>query len=667
MNNTNAMDKVMLTPVRRYESLADALFAHQTPDQSILFSRKESVPTSVSPSPNITTSVARGDSSSLSAATFSQQRYSARLVHSSPRDPNSFRCSVGLSPNKATTSEGCGRLEGRGGSGGWVAGAGKSPTAAPSRWVARRGQSPRGKSPCDERRRRQREKQIYFGYSTEGYTNMERLIQHDPLLRSGGVLPLSPPDVVRGSKRTWDIELRKWRRALHMFDYVFIDGVDDPAMRQTVLDGQRRQWVSEVYQAVPREGRVRIDLQTLLRVRTLSQVPTKIPVEEDLRCILRSDACYEPVNSVVPQNASSLTKGTQICPLAAGIKIHIAPSDAVLQRQQAQQKLQQQVTAHHHQIRAAASAAPSSPHGGQTTTQDGVSPSPRRPLGTRAPAPDNLGVSFYHGALFSASPARGSPPEEMLGSAVVPPPPPFTAAPHQSSGATTLPTSSTAAAAMCPPPPLPPYTVPMVVINDPQGTTVSSVAEAPGAADAAAASALALYHNNMIMDPVVAPWVMAPGGWATTSAQTTLTSSAMPPPPPFPHHVYHAVTQSVGATPSAGLPRRSRSGPHLNTAPEAKRDGRPSVNTAEPPQRYISRLALSPNEARLGDLRREAQRLPLAPAGDNHTPVISSTTPVRAAETAPVVLSLEQLSLMVEEAASGAQQMQQLGTPTRHS
>lgn len=59
------------------------------------------------------------------------------------------------------------------------------------------------------RRRSQREKQISYGYVTDGYKNMIKLITHDPLLRSGGVIPLSPPDVNLGSKRTWDIQLRK--------------------------------------------------------------------------------------------------------------------------------------------------------------------------------------------------------------------------------------------------------------------------------------------------------------------------------------------------------------------------------------------------------------------------------------------------------------------------
>ena len=245
--------------------------------------------------------------------------------------------------------------------------------ASPSHGDCRaRKSSPSGNSPDEDRRRCQRDKQINFGYATDGYMNMERLIRHDPLLKSGGLLPLSPPTVLKGSKRVWDIQLRKWRRALHMFDYVFIDDEDDPATRATVLEEQRRQWVSEAYQGAPRELRKRISLDALRRVQHVAAVPTKIPVEEDLRCILRNEDCYESVRSVVPQSASSLTKGTDISPLEAGIKIHIAPSSAVLQRQQAQQELQQRLTLFQQQQQQQQQQ--------RQRCSEAVSPSPRRPL-----------------------------------------------------------------------------------------------------------------------------------------------------------------------------------------------------------------------------------------------------------------------------------------------
>nr|CAJ2474639.1 unnamed protein product [Leishmania braziliensis] len=230
---------------------------------------------------------------------------------------------------------------------------------------------PPGNSPDEDRRRRQREKQIQFGYVTDGYTNMKRLIAHDPLLRSGGILPLSPPEIVNGSKRQWDIQLRKWRRALHMFDYVFIDGEDDPTTRAKVLEEQRQQWVSEALNEMPREARLKIDLDTLRLVQHSATVPCRIPIEEDLRCILRNDGCYESLRSVVPQSASSLTKGTDISPIEAGIKIHIAPSAAVVQRQQAHLEMQQRLSSLHQQALATEVAV-----GGKETTSHVASAPP---------------------------------------------------------------------------------------------------------------------------------------------------------------------------------------------------------------------------------------------------------------------------------------------------
>lgn len=289
--------------------------------------------------------------------------------------------------------------------------------------------SPSRNSPDEDRRRSQREKQIQFGYVTDGYTNMKRLIAHDPLLRSGGILPLSPPDVVKGSKRLWDIQLRKWRRALHMFDYVFIDGEDHPETRAKVLEEQRRQWVSEAFNEMPREARLKIDLDTLRGVQHSSAVPSRIPIEEDLRCILRSDDCYESVRSVVPQSASSLTKGTDISPLEAGIKIHIAPSAAVLQRQQAQLEVQQRLSSLHqqqqHQHVLATEVAPESmetgshvpsapPVLGATVESAAVerpvelSPSPRRPplplLSTQSPS--NFSCPSQPQKAFETTPHR---------------------------------------------------------------------------------------------------------------------------------------------------------------------------------------------------------------------------------------------------------------------
>ncbi|PWU96417.1 hypothetical protein C3747_258g4 [Trypanosoma cruzi] len=189
-----------------------------------------------------------------------------------------------------------------------------------------------GRRPCQnsleqERRTAQREKQISYGFVTEGYRNMVKLVESDPLLKSGGILPLSPPDLNKGSKRTWDVSLRKWRRALHMFDNVFIENEDaSPTTLESVIENQRLQWVSPLFTQEPKERRVRLSTEKIKEARNSIYVPKRLPVEESLKIILRSEDFYEPVTNVVPPSASSLIRGTDISPLDAGIKIYLTPS-----------------------------------------------------------------------------------------------------------------------------------------------------------------------------------------------------------------------------------------------------------------------------------------------------------------------------------------------------
>lgn len=256
----------------------------------------------------------------------------------------------------------------------------KSTTQTPERSAAQQAEAEEEerRTPDEVRRRRQREKQVEFGRSTEGYTNMVRLVEHDPLLRSGGVLPLSPPATEHGSKRSWDIQLRKWRRALHMFDYVFIDSEDDESLREACIEEQRKQWVSVAFTATPKEQRVRHTMEELLAARRSPLVPQKIPVGTELRGILRSPECYESVRSVVPQSVSSITRGTDISPLAAGIKIHIAPSSALVRRQMEQVE-QQRLLANEKNLSTSASAAAKL---NEATVRGGGpdnSPSPKKP------------------------------------------------------------------------------------------------------------------------------------------------------------------------------------------------------------------------------------------------------------------------------------------------
>eukprot|EP01120_Amphizonella_sp_Union-15-10_P013000 TRINITY_DN594_c0_g1_i2.p1 TRINITY_DN594_c0_g1~~TRINITY_DN594_c0_g1_i2.p1 ORF type:complete len:316 (-),score=26.35 TRINITY_DN594_c0_g1_i2:161-1108(-) len=67
----------------------------------------------------------------------------------------------------------------------------------------------------DPRRLQQRQKQINYGYSTEGYSNY--VAQYPKEKRSKG-MPKTPDKLQRCSKRCWDAQIRRWRRQLHLWD-----------------------------------------------------------------------------------------------------------------------------------------------------------------------------------------------------------------------------------------------------------------------------------------------------------------------------------------------------------------------------------------------------------------------------------------------------------------
>eukprot|EP00331_Platyophrya_macrostoma_P010438 CAMPEP_0176414692 /NCGR_PEP_ID=MMETSP0127-20121128/5398_1 /TAXON_ID=938130 /ORGANISM="Platyophrya macrostoma, Strain WH" /LENGTH=446 /DNA_ID=CAMNT_0017794617 /DNA_START=51 /DNA_END=1391 /DNA_ORIENTATION=+ len=180
-----------------------------------------------------------------------------------------------------------------------------------------------------EHKIQQRQKQIQYGFNTIGYQNMVRLLESDPRLSKGGVLPLQPPAAnVKTSKRAWDVLARKWRRSLHLFDDVFIDSADkETTTLEAVVEEQRKKWVSPKYAHLPKEARVPLSRDALLAARFHPSVPKRLPVEECMKPILRSLDCYEDLNRVVPDTASSLIKGnTGVSPTDAGIKMFIAPS-----------------------------------------------------------------------------------------------------------------------------------------------------------------------------------------------------------------------------------------------------------------------------------------------------------------------------------------------------
>lgn len=190
-------------------------------------------------------------------------------------------------------------------------------------------------APDEERRLAQREKQISYGFNTDGYRNMNRLIRVDPRLANGGVLPIQPPSSnLRSTKRTWDVLVRKWRRALHMFDHVFIDGEDNAT---TTLDAvvalQRREWVRDEFKETPPALRLQRTAADLMQLKGSDRVPRKIPVEDDLIQLLRSPDCFErPLSEAIeeasPQHAATLTRvrhsASSITPTNCGIKVMVS-------------------------------------------------------------------------------------------------------------------------------------------------------------------------------------------------------------------------------------------------------------------------------------------------------------------------------------------------------
>ena len=105
-----------------------------------------------------------------------------------------------------------------------------------SRKTARKGKD----HESDEHRLAQRAKQIAYGENTPGYGNFTRALESDSQLLKG-CLPVKPSLHQKCSKRSWDGQIRKWRRALHMYDFVdFGDSQEQAeAVRQALIDQNR--------------------------------------------------------------------------------------------------------------------------------------------------------------------------------------------------------------------------------------------------------------------------------------------------------------------------------------------------------------------------------------------------------------------------------------------
>eukprot|EP01006_Ploeotia_vitrea_P054114 TRINITY_DN67852_c5_g11_i1.p1 TRINITY_DN67852_c5_g11~~TRINITY_DN67852_c5_g11_i1.p1 ORF type:complete len:331 (+),score=33.49 TRINITY_DN67852_c5_g11_i1:97-1089(+) len=83
----------------------------------------------------------------------------------------------------------------------------------------------------DPHRLAQRQKQIAMGEATPGHRNFLKLLKKDPTLLHG-CIPVKPSINQKCSKRSWDGQIKKWRRGLHMYD--FVDFGDDEEQSQEV-------------------------------------------------------------------------------------------------------------------------------------------------------------------------------------------------------------------------------------------------------------------------------------------------------------------------------------------------------------------------------------------------------------------------------------------------
>lgn len=67
----------------------------------------------------------------------------------------------------------------------------------------------------DEARLRARQKQIEYGKNTDGYRNYVAKVPKDQRVKG---MPSTPEKFQKCSKRSWDGQVRKWRRQLHAYD-----------------------------------------------------------------------------------------------------------------------------------------------------------------------------------------------------------------------------------------------------------------------------------------------------------------------------------------------------------------------------------------------------------------------------------------------------------------
>lgn len=113
-------------------------------------------------------------------------------------------------------------------------------------------------------RKARRQHQIHLGKATQGYRNLQTL-------RQNGVItdgpPTPDPNVPNVSKRSFDKEIREWRRKLHAFD-----NVDFDALKAKIYEEREHQVAPEVLDEIlHKEIRTLVEREMLLRKQPTKQ------------------------------------------------------------------------------------------------------------------------------------------------------------------------------------------------------------------------------------------------------------------------------------------------------------------------------------------------------------------------------------------------------------
>lgn len=120
----------------------------------------------------------------------------------------------------------------------------------------------------DSHRLDQRIKQIAYGENTRGFMNLMKALERDPGLVKG-CIPVKPAIHQKCSKRSWDGQVRKWRRALHMYDYV--DFGESEEQSKEVREALVEQTLNPVFTPAKADPMLRFDFFSPLRGATWAE------------------------------------------------------------------------------------------------------------------------------------------------------------------------------------------------------------------------------------------------------------------------------------------------------------------------------------------------------------------------------------------------------------